>query len=173
MQFVIEVIQTKVETKPGKNNKTYQQCEITYKRLDTGKIEAKKLMSFTSPAIFSNASAASAGSQWEVVSEKEGEYWQWKSFTAIAPGAAPSAKPAVGGTINKSSYETPEERAKKQVFIIKQSSLAQAIALLSVGAKSPPSTELVLQEAQKFTDWVMDTSPPKRDLFDEDNDIPL
>lgn len=171
MQFVIEVIQTKVETKPSKTGKTFQQCELTYKRLDTGKMEAKKLMSFTTPAIFSAASAAAAGSQWEVVSEKEGEYWQWKSFTAIAPGATPSSKPVVAGTI-KSTYETPEERAKKQVYIIKQSSLAQAIALLSVGAKVPPSTELVLQEAQKFTAWVMDTAPPKVDLFDEDNDIP-
>ena len=69
----------------------------------------------------------------------------------------------------RSTYETPEERAKKQVYIVKQSSINAAIQLLSVGAKQPPSTELVLTEAQKFVDFVF--AEKKESLLDLPNDL--
>ena len=52
---------------------------------------------------------------------------------------------------NRSNFETPEERAKKQVYIVKQSSISNALVVLSVGAKAPPSAQSILDLAQIFT----------------------
>jgi hypothetical protein len=60
----------------------------------------------------------------------------------------------------KSTYETPEERAKKQVYIVKQSSLSNAIALLNADGKNTITggkkytKEDVFALAQELTDWV-------------------
>jgi hypothetical protein len=173
MQINIQVIQTEISNK-GK----YNQLEVTYKNLEAGKVESKKLMSFVQPDQPYKALAdAKAGNVFTVTMEKEESskdgksYWVWKQAEQAAPGAASkmsTAPTTTGYTAPKSNYETPEERAKKQVYIVRQSSLSNAIALLSVGAKLPPSTELVLQEAQKFTDFVF--SEPKVSLADMPSD---
>ena len=154
MQFTIKIITTSVENK-GK----YNMAEVTYKRVDTGKVESKKLMSFVFPAVYAALATADSDSIWTITSEKNEKttYWDWTVATAGegAGGVSPKeAKAASPGTPTRSTYETQEERAKKQVYIVKQSAIAQAVALLSVGAKSPPSTGLVLQQAQEFVDFV-------------------
>lgn len=179
MQFSIEVILSKVETKLNAKQKPYQQCELTYKRLDTGKVEAKKIIEYYAKDIFANAATAASGSQWIVTAEKGEQYWEWKGFTPIAPGGgqAPQAQAKAAGVVNnststatRSTYETPEERAKKQVFIVKQSSLSNAIETLSVGAKSLKSED-VIALAQMYTDWVFDTKPTVP-FADMEDDIP-
>jgi len=56
------------------------------------------------------------------------------------------------------AYETAEERAKKQVYIIKQSSISNAIEIAKtdgIGLSVPG----VLAIAQELTDWVLGTNP--------------
>ena len=156
---VISVENTFVPTAKGGYNK----LEVAYKNLESNKVESKILMSFGLTAGAYKALAdAKANDTFSIVSEKKPgadgkEYWTWLSATQAAPGSMPEPtnKPAnATGFPVKSTYETPEERAKKQVYIVKQSSISAAIATLSVGAKAPPSTDAVLEVAQKFTDWV-------------------
>jgi hypothetical protein len=114
-------------------------------------------------------SGANAGDNFTVKSEKNNAgYWNFVDAKPLAPGMEQVKVTAT--TSAKSTYETPEERAKKQVYIVKQSSLSNAIALLSIGAKTPPSTELIIQEAQKLTDWVF--SEQQVSLADMPNDFP-
>lgn len=124
---------------------------------------------------------AQPGQTFDVKTEKDDKgYWQWTSVERVAPGAAAEVAPAPSASTSRSAsantapaqrtntYETPEERAIKQVYIVKQSSVANAIALLTTGAKSPPSVDAVLETAQKFTDFVFG----KPDLFKQANDLP-
>ena len=177
MQLQIQVIQTEIS-----NRGKYNQLEVTYKNLEIGKVESKKLMSFIQPDQPYKALADSkAGDVFLITAEKEESpkdgksYWVWKQADQAAPGTAAKMSEAkasptsVGYTAPKSNYETPEERAKKQVYIVRQSSISNAIALLSVGAKTPPSTDLILQEAQKFTDFVF--SEPKVSLANMPSDV--
>lgn len=175
MQFQIKIITTSVENK-GK----YSMLEVTYKRIDTGKVEAKKLASFTGAA-FTACAGAKPDDIFTITSEKNEKsgYWDWANAVAEPPGYAPqtqpvSAKPgAVSGGTVRSTYETPEERAKKQVYIVKQSCLNQAVAVLSVGAKNPPDDGAILQKAQKYVDWVFeDNKAEVPSLMDMPNDFP-
>jgi hypothetical protein len=72
------------------------------------------------------------------------------STGATAPTTASSpAQPSP-----KSTYETPEERAKKQVYIVRQSSIANAVALL-------PKSDVakILETAKTFEDFVFGNGP--------------
>lgn len=51
-------------------------------------------------------------------------------------------------------YETKEERAARQVSIVRQSSLSNAIATLTVGSKAALKVEEVLEVAQQYVDFV-------------------
>lgn len=113
----------------------------------------------------------------EVENKKEGDFWQWVSInantasTSQAPASAGSASPT---RVTGSNYETKEERAARQVLIVKQSSLSNAVALASVGAKTPPKTEDVLELAQVLADWVFDAQEKNPSGFDNmSDDIPF
>ena len=150
----IQILSVSVSSKPTKTGKSYQNAEVAYKNLESGKVESKNITQYS--AVFKSVAEAASGTTAEVEQEKNsGGFWEWTSFKRVAATAAPAA-PTVAEAVKqvKSQYETPEERAKKQVYIIKQSSLAQAVALLSVGAKTPPKTSEVLGLAQDLTDWV-------------------
>ena len=135
MNFNINVLSTTIETKPTAKG-SYQVVEVAFKNLGSGKVESKKIMSFTDKAVFSAVSSAKAGDVFTITSEKNEKtgYWDWTNVQQAAPGAttpSPSAPAGKAPVQVKSTYETPEERAKKQVFIIKQSSLNNAIASLT------------------------------------------
>lgn len=172
MEFQISVIQVDRQTKPTDKG-SYQQLELAYKNLGSGKLESKKIMSFVKPeSVFKTLNESKMGDVFTITSEKNEKtgYWDWKDAKQSAPGEGLSTKSVTVTPSAKSTYETPEERAKKQVFIVKQSSLSAAINLLSIGAKVPPSMDLIIQEAQKFTDWVLGET--KVSLADMPNDFP-
>lgn len=184
MQISILAVQSTTQT--SKAGKPYQQLEVTFKNNTFGKVESKKLMPFgvQKPA-FDALANASAGAVFEVTVVKNAAgYNDWTACVQAPPGTiAPADNPAtgmVGGSNNKgntvqlkSTYETPEERAKKQVYIVKQSSIGSAIELLSVGAKSPPTVDAVLDTAQKLYGWVMQSPQDvaNQDVFNVPNDV--
>lgn len=164
MQFLIEVLSVSRETKSSAAGRTYVMLEVAYKNLSNGKVEGKKLIPFgENKKAYDSLNNAKSGSQFTITTEK-GEpnqagiaYWQWLEAVPIAPGEAVTPQQAkTTPTITpKSTYETPEERAKKQVYIIKQSSIGAAIELLSIGAKSPPNLQSIIDCAQHLTNWVL------------------
>ena len=179
MKFQVEIINVQSSTKPAKNG-TYTQLDVAYKRLDTGKIEGKKIMSFTNKDVFSTLSKATTGNIFDVTTEKVGEYWQWIEVSAASGGSAASDAPqakSFSSPAPKSTYETAEERAKRQILIVRQSSLAQAVDILSVNpGKDKLQLEEVLHLADKLVDWVFnnETSKPiSMKLEDMEDDIPM
>ena len=88
---------------------------------------------------------------------------------SATPSVAGAASPAASTTASaggktaapaaRSSYETPEERALRQVLIVRQSNISSAVALLSVGGKSALKVEDVLVVAKQLEQYVFGTEP--------------
>lgn len=164
MMISIQILSTSVETKPTSKG-SYQQLEVAYKNLTfQGKVESKKLMSFGANAdAFKALASAGPTTYWEVeVVKNDKGYNDWVKVTRME--TAPSVTiPATKGTATvgtsistKGNWETPEERAQKQVYIIRQSSLSNAVAMLTPGAKAPVKMEDVLKLAKELEEYVLD-----------------
>lgn len=182
MQIQLEVISIGApQTIPTKNGKSYQAIEVAYKK--DGKIEGKKIMSFTNPAVFKAVQGLSQGDFITVTTEKnEAGYWQWegvsKGDASAAPTASPSAAATGGGTTKSTgtSWETKEERAAKQVMIVRQSSISSAVALANAVGDKKSSADSIIRVAQEFEAYVMGSNPPAtamQDITDMDDDILL
>lgn len=172
MAMQIEVLSVSVEDK-GK----YKLAEVAYKGQD-GKVTAKKLMSFTYPDVFKVFADAKQGNVFSVESQKNDKgYWDWISASAGAAGGGAVSKPAAGSTGNpspKSTYETAEERATRQVLIVRQSSLSNAVEFLGLNTKKVPSAQEVVEVASFFESYVFGkTSKPEvvDEFADVENDI--
>ena len=177
----IEIINVQASTKPTKNGGTYTQLDVAYKNLTfNGKVEGRKIMSFTNKDVFAVLERATTGQVFEVTVTKEGQYNQW---TAIASGdaSASSGSTSMHGLPKannspKSTYETPEERATRQRMIVRQSSLSNAIDTLKT-EKNTPTSEDVIGLATIYYDWVMSNAttntPSILDALPEDDDIPM
>jgi hypothetical protein len=152
----ISIINVTHETVPTAKG-SYGKLDIAYKN-DQGKTEGKKVVSFTNEAVFNILKVAKTGDAFNVVTEKDdNNYWQWTSVTPVTGGAAPGqevARPVAGATASpKSTYETPEERAKKQVYIVRQSSISSALEY-SKSVKALKTVEDVIKVAQQFEAFV-------------------
>ena len=186
-QMKIKIIAVEAANAKTKAGKDYKFLEVTYKNLSfDNKTETKKVMPFGSKEVFKELENAGAGDVFTLLREKDNDgFWQWIGISAgdveLETTTAPTATaaPKAGGAVAaKSTFETPEERAKKQVYIVRQSSLSSAIDLLKTEKKAPTVAE-VIAVAQQFTDYVFGTEPTvaaanKIDIpFDPDEDIPL
>jgi hypothetical protein len=165
--MLIKIINVSTETVPGKGKgRPYEQAEVVYKN-ERGEAKTWKLVSFSNPQVFETLKNSKSGEQYEITITKDGEYSKWSSAT-LSDGTAPAAvgtpaNPAPAKTAG-STYETKEERALKQRLIVRQSSLAQAVALL-------PDSDVIsiLEVADRFAAWVY----KEPDLFTEvEEDIP-
>lgn len=151
--------QTQAMTKGGK---PYNFLELSFKNLNTGKVEGKKLMPFgETKAAFESLSTAGPQEFFEITTVKNTStgYWDWTEAVRTEAGTtSPQQFPAkvAGGTTTspKSTYETPEERAAKQVYIVRQSSISSAIAMLTPGSKSALDVDAVLAVAAQLEDFV-------------------
>lgn len=146
---------------------SYQKADVAYKNLSfQGKVEGKIVMSFGATAKgFKALAEAQPGETYEVeVVKNAAGYNDWVSLSKAGAGSTnsnstsvPSVSPigAMRGTgaasaPARSTYETPEERAKKQVYIVRQSSISNAIAILSLGAKAPLKSGDVIALAKEL-----------------------
>jgi hypothetical protein len=164
-----------IVTKQGKN-KPYQVFELSYKDLDYDKVNTRQIMSFT--PVFVGLSKAGPGSIFTVDVEKDKNgYNQWTNLAEAgfaapekaadeATGAKVAGRPA---TAARSSYETAEERAAKQILIVRQSSVAQAVALIcAAGTKADtPDVDKVFDIADRIVAYVFDTQEEIQKELDE------
>lgn len=150
-------------THAAKNGRSYQSIEVTYKD-EQAQTKTKKLMSFSNPSVFTHIKDLSKGDTVNVVTTKDDNgYWQWTSIGGDAPAQESSSKPAAAG-VNRttgSNYETKEERAARQVYIVRQSSISAAISALTIGAKSVPTSDSILALAKEFESYVFSKEEPK------------
>lgn len=146
---VIDVEQSEVPTKSGKG--TYGQLVVTHKTQE-GKVEAKKIFDFATPKdVFQRLASAKKGEVFTIEREKdkrEGKYWEWVGLATQTE----MPKATFVATPSKPNYESAEERAARQVYIIKQSSLATAVELLKGHTKDP---SVIIAVAQNFVDYVV------------------
>ena len=156
--MLVKVVSVSREDVPNKNGKgTYGKLTVAY-RDDKGKLSEKTILSFTNPAVFKTFERAEAGTEINVKSEKVGDYWNWTAILTdgeVSQSSAPTSNTTASATrVTGSNYETKEERALKQRYIVKQSSLSAAVSILTVGAKTPPEVEAVIALADKFVEYV-------------------
>lgn len=162
--------------------KSYKAMEVTFKN-EQGQVSSKKIMEFDK-VLSKIFPTFVKGDVVDVLSVKEGDYWQWKGATLAGQGGAGTSGPASNTAApsnsvaakSSSNYETSEERAKKQVYIVRQSSISAAINLLGTGAKAPANLTLVLDTAKGFEDYVFglgDVHKPAMEFKDDfPDDIP-
>jgi hypothetical protein len=159
----ITILNVVITTQPAKKagGKPYQLAEVAFKNNTYGgKVEGKKVTSYSKA--WAQVAEAQPGEIYTVETEKNGEFVEWVSLTKSTPLAptttvvtnVPKAPYAQATPTPRNTYETPEERAKKQVYIVRQSSIASAISSLSVGAKTALKSADVLALAKSFEDYV-------------------
>jgi len=150
-QMKIKVVAVEKGTANTKAGKPYDFLEVTYKNQSFGdKVENKKVMPFGSKEVFATLQNSKSGDVFTLQREKDNAgYWQW---IGIASGDVQIEQPSSGGNVPaskaatpapKSTFETPEERAKKQVYIVRQSSISAAIDTLKTDKKNPTKEEVV------------------------------
>lgn len=177
---ILNVAVTTVPTAKG----SYQVADVAFKNNTYGgKVEGKKVMSFgASKDAFSTLSAAQPGSTYEVNTNKNDKgYIDWLSLTiaGAAVAAQPNASSGQGNRPNagvttppaRGNFETSEERAQRQVSIVRQSSLSNAIATLSVGAKKLEPAD-VIRTAKEYEAFVHGIKSPGASGFEDIPDFP-
>jgi hypothetical protein len=147
----ITIIDVSQNTLASKTGKTFEQLEVAYKN-DQGQTQSKKLVSFSNPEVFKVAKTWEKGAVVDIraiKNEKTG-YWDWVGF---GQGDAPVAT-TTGSTaptrVTGSTYETKEERAARQILIVRQSSISSAVELLGPGK----SVADIIATAKQFEEYV-------------------
>jgi hypothetical protein len=147
-----------VSVETGKNQKTYKSAEVNYKNLYDGKVSSKKLLQFD--GAFKVLSEGKEGQHFVVTPEKNDKgFWNWTSAIETGENVAKEAtNVAKTTTVPRSTYETPDERARRQVYIVRQSSLSNAIEFFKLNNVPDVSTGMVIATARVFETFVLDTN---------------
>jgi hypothetical protein len=136
--------------------KRYSKATVDYTY--NGEPRQQKIMSFANPDVFKKVQEL-VGQTVEVeLTKNDAGYSEWKSINSASGAATTTANsPANTTRVTGSNYETKEERAARQVLIVKQSSLTAAVATLAPGAKDALDPDEVIGLAQQYVDWVFET----------------
>lgn len=158
--MLINVLSVDVTTRQGPKS-SYQQAEIAY-RDNEGKVGSKKVMSFDKSGVFEVMANAKQGELYDIGLVKGEKYWEWTSAKKAAAPASGAPTSGNSGQRNATpspaagrNFETPEERAKKQVYIIRQSSLSTAVEALAVGRKTAIEAKEIIELAQQLESYVL------------------
>ena len=160
-QVVGKVVSASLETNVKKNGGgTYVGWELVY-RTPEGEVRtiAKPVTSLAYNAALKSALASLAPND-DFVLEQEKNQAGFYDVKSISKGAgAPLAQAIPTGAKQTapqiSNYETRDERNARQRLIVRQSSLAVAKDIVSVGAKTV-SPETVKELAEDLTNWVFE-----------------
>ncbi len=181
------VITLELETDVKKNGGgSYKGWELVYKSQD-GEVRsiAKPVQGLRFGTLKAQLQALGAGDQFTLTHEKNAQ--GFNDVKTISKGwdvgiASPStSSPATGSgnaqagakatAYQASSYPTKDEREATQNHIIRQSSLAQAVATLAIAGK-PVKPADVLVVAEEFVDWVKFKPTGAQALLEMENDFP-
>lgn len=174
----IEFISAAFEQVAGQGNKRgYGKATVTYKA--GGGVKTQGVMSFSNPTVYSQLEGFKQGDFLEVeVTKNAAGYNQWASVTKVdgntssGETSSPPSAPQRGSSTTYAArdFETKEERAQRQSLIVRQSSLSNAIAVLTTGAKTPPSVADVTNLADVFVGYVYNVGAgqaPNNSGFDD------
>ena len=143
---------------PKNGGGSYPGSRLTY-RDEAGAIKDKCLHNNVfkfKPGLKTQLSNLSTGQHFDMEQIKEGEFLNVQSIVPSNAGGVAVAQESKSPIPSpKSTYETAEERAKKQVYIVRQSCINYAIGLMGL-AKTKPSVEEAIKIAKQFEDFVFD-----------------
>lgn len=207
LKFIIEVINVSQPRFTKTAGGGYSAVEVAYKR--DGKTDGKKLVDFNGKdnpygkAVYDLFLKAKEGQSFEVEAQKGEKFWNWVSAAPVTvekesdgsgngaqsdssgPGDTGGDKPEgrapskPSGRVTGSNYETPAERAKKQRYIVRQSSVTAALELLKAnttpqvtpsGNIVPITAQQVIAVAREFEAYVFS---PTGKFDDMQDDIPF
>jgi hypothetical protein len=149
----ITIINTEVEEVVKPNTK-YKTLTVVYKdHSREGKVDSKKLLSFSADkVVWDTLEKSKSGDHFNVEVEKDNKgYFQW---IAIHRQTEVPVETKAHPTPTKPTYETPQERAQRQVYIVRQSSIASAVELIKDHGKQPDPMK-VIEIAKLFEDYVL------------------
>jgi hypothetical protein len=114
----------------------------------------RKIVSFGASEVgYKALKDATVGQSFDVTLAKDDNgYWQWKDVVPVAAGAPEVA--TAGSTGKSGNWETSEERSRRQVLIVRQSCLAQAVQAIGPDQNYDKYTEM----AALFENWVNRTN---------------
>ena len=161
------------QSKTASTGRQYQEIELMFKDA-TGKPSSKKIMSFNTD-LFKAVQGLQRGANVFVTRQKNDKtgYWDWVAIGEGAPQKAQQAASSPGTRVSGSNYETKEERAARQVMIVRQSSLSTAVASLAVGAKASPLAADVIAYAKQLEAYVLGQGSDREvDFSSIEDDIP-
>jgi len=156
-----------------KNPKTrYSVATVTY--TVNGNNRQYKMFSFANPDVFAAVQKFNQGDTLDVtITKNDKGYDQWAKVTKVDAEAAPAAAGARAPAF-RDERETREERVERQLHIVRQSSLSNAVNTLVAGAKAPPKVEDVLALAQQYVDFVYENDSDALVTTDaEFTDVPV
>lgn len=166
--MIIQVIAVDLQSAKSKAGKDYELVEVTYKNKSfQDKVESKKHNQYGDKNVFNTLKGAKNGEVYTISRNKDDNgYWQWVGISegadsspsqpAASNNRAASSAPVANSAPTaapRSNFETPEERAKRQVFIVRQSSIGHAVELLKT-EKKVPSVDEILEVAKVFEQYV-------------------
>lgn len=160
--ITIEVVAVTVQTVPTARG-SYAFVDLAYKNKSfNDKLEGKKIMDFTNKAVFNTLADAKMGDVFDVSREKNDKgYWEWKEVTkssganVVSTGETPVQVSKPAAVSPKSNYETSEERAARQIMIVRQSSISSAVAALKV-EKAALKVDEVINFARHLEAYVLE-----------------
>lgn len=156
----------------GEGRKKYGKATVNYSY--NGEARRQNIMSFSNPDVFKKVQELTGATVEVEVGKNDKGYSEWRSISVGVSNASNAGSPAATATtrVSGSNYETKEERAARQVLIVKQSSLSAAVATLTPGAKAALDANAVLELAQKYSDWVF-AKPELGGVEEMSDDIPF
>ena len=138
-------MQIRLNAKTDVENKGKYNMAVVHYDQD-GQSKEKKLMSFTFPDVYKTLVNANVGDAYDIKAEKDGKFWNWVQASLVGGAGTPAtATGGSGTTTTRGGWETPEERAIKQVYIIRQSCLSTAATLLAGKGKAADVVEVAKQ----------------------------
>lgn len=166
MEIKGKVVEINLDTQVPKNGGgTYPGATISFRDAN-GKLQEK---AFHANALKFNAALKNglenlqAGDNFVANADKnDNGFWEWKSIAkagAEVPKQA-TAQPNTKAPANTSSggnWATAEERAQTQVYIVRQSSLTNALKLFEIQGYKKATPEEVIEIAQEFEAFVLGT----------------
>lgn len=145
----IKVIEVATE-----NKGRWSRLSVKYQNQE-GQTQGKDVMSFgPTKDTFLILSQAKRGDEYEITATKnEKGYWDWveakkTGHSEVATNAIPAAQQASRG-----NFENAEERAARQILIVRQSSLATAVEYLNHNKKNYEVQE-ILNTASLFENYI-------------------
>lgn len=151
----VQLIDATVSEKPTSKGGLMNVLTVVYKNLDNDKMESKVLYEpFADKGVWSALNSATKDTIFTVDREKdkkEGKYWDWVGIHRQDSVPAKTGTPVT----TRPSYETPEDRAQRQVSIVRQSSLKAAVDLVREHTQDP---QIAIGVAKQFEAYVNGTT---------------